>query len=66
LERARVLFHVPGLGAEYYPTLWGPAYASPEEAVAALFAALPGGAAVAVIPEGPYVLAKVAEASAMA
>ncbi|MBI3684592.1 MAG: nickel-dependent lactate racemase, partial [Acidobacteria bacterium] len=47
LERARVLFHVPGLGAEYYPTLWGPAYASPEEAVAALFAALPGGAAVA-------------------
>ncbi len=60
MERLGVLFHVPGLGAEYHPTLWGPAYATPEEAVEALAAGLPRGASVAIIPEGPYVLAKAA------
>ncbi|MBL8229091.1 MAG: nickel-dependent lactate racemase [Bryobacterales bacterium] len=61
MEKLRVLFHVPGLAAEYHPTLWGPAYGTAEEAVAALFRELPKGARVAVIPEGPYVLAKVIE-----
>ena len=65
LEKARVLFYVPGLNAEYYPTLWGPAYATPQEAISALFAGLPDGARVAVVPEGPYVLAKVAESAGL-
>ena len=53
-----VLFYVPGLPADYYPSLWGRAYGSAKEAVAALTSGLPAGASVAVIPEGPYVLAK--------
>ncbi|MBS1825687.1 MAG: nickel-dependent lactate racemase [Acidobacteria bacterium] len=58
MEKARVSFYVPGLDAEYYPTLWGPAYGSMEQAIGEFFADLPAGAKVAVIPEGPYVLAK--------
>jgi len=57
-RNADVFFHVPGLPAEYYPTLWGPAYASAPAAVEALTRTLAAGATVAVIPEGPYVLAK--------
>jgi nickel-dependent lactate racemase len=57
-RKADVSFYVPGLPEEYYPTLWGPAYASASAAVDALMRSLPPGAAVAVIPEGPYVLAK--------
>jgi nickel-dependent lactate racemase len=56
--KAEVLFYVPGLAADYYPSLWGRAFPSAQEAVAALFAGLSPGATVAVIPEGPYVLAK--------
>jgi lactate racemase len=56
----QVLFHVPGLPAEYYPALWGHAYATLPEAIAALTAGLPPDARIAVIPEGPYVLAKTA------
>ncbi|MBI4876695.1 MAG: nickel-dependent lactate racemase [Acidobacteria bacterium] len=56
--KAKVLFYVPGLAADYYPTLWGTAYPSLQAAVGALLAGLPPGAKVAVIPEGPYVLAK--------
>lgn len=56
--KAEVLFYVPGLPAEYYPSLWGRAFPSVQEAVRALCAGLPPGAAIAVIPEGPYVLAK--------
>jgi nickel-dependent lactate racemase len=59
-ERMQVLFYVPGLPAEYYPTLWGPVYSSAGDAVRALFDGLPAGASVAIIPEGPYVLAKTA------
>jgi lactate racemase len=61
MERTHVLFYVPGLGAEYRPALWGPALASAPEAIAALTNGLRPGATIAVIPEGPYVLAKAAE-----
>lgn len=61
MQKANVLFYVPGLGAEYYPTLWGPAYGTIDEAIHGLFEGLPANATVAVIPEGPYVLAKVLE-----
>ena len=57
-RKAELLYFVPGLPAEFYPTLWGTAYPSIEEAVAALAGNLSPGATIAVIGEGPYVLAK--------
>jgi nickel-dependent lactate racemase len=57
-QKAEVLFYVPGLPAEYHPTLWGKAYPSAPAAIEALVAGLPAGARVVVIPEGPYVLAR--------
>jgi nickel-dependent lactate racemase len=56
--RQRLLWYVPGLPAEYHARLWGRSYATAESAIAALTATLPRGATIAVIPEGPYVLAK--------
>ena len=56
--KAEVLFYVPGLSADYYPALWGRAFPNIDDAVQALFADLKPGARIAVIPEGPYVLAK--------
>jgi len=61
-SKARVLFYVPGLAAEYRASLWGPSYSSPSEAIAALSSSLEPGAMIAVIPEGPYVLAIVGQA----
>jgi len=52
---------VPGLPAEYQAKLWGKAFGSIAEALTALAASLPAGARVAVIPEGPYVLARARE-----
>jgi nickel-dependent lactate racemase len=57
-RKAEVLFYVPGLPSEYHATLWGTSYASAPEAIGALAASLAPGATIAVIPEGPYVLAK--------
>jgi lactate racemase len=57
-----VLFYVPGLGAEYREHFGASVFETPEAAVTALIASLRPGAKVAVIPEGPYVLARVAEA----
>ncbi len=57
-RKADIFYYVPGLPAEYFPTLWGTAYSSAAEAVEAFTAGLPEGASIAVIPEGPYVLAK--------
>ena len=56
-----LLFFTPGMPAEYHPYLWGPSFGKIEDAVAALLKGLKPGARVAVIPEGPYVLAKVSE-----
>ena len=58
-----VLFYVPGLHAEYREHFGANMFGSPEAAVAALTASLRPGAKIAVIPEGPYVLARVAEAA---
>ena len=57
--RQHLLWYVPGLPAEYHAGLWGQSYRTLESAVAALASTLRPGARVAVIPEGPYVLAKV-------
>lgn len=62
-RKADMLYYVPGLAADFYPSLWGTAYATIGEALAALVNGLPRGARIALIPEGPYVLAKVAEAA---
>jgi lactate racemase len=59
--RQRLSWYVPGLPAEYHAGLWGQSYASIEAAIAALASTLLPGATVAVIPEGPYVLAKAQE-----
>ncbi len=60
-KKAHLLYYVPGLPAEYSPTLWGRAFSTVEEAVGALARDLQPGATVAVIPDGPYVLAKLHE-----
>jgi nickel-dependent lactate racemase len=57
-EKAEVLFYVPGLPREYHESLWGRAFATAAEAIEELTASLAAGARVAVIPEGPYVLAR--------
>lgn len=57
-RRADLFYYVPGLPADYYPSLWGQAFATAGEAVTAALAGLPSGARVALLPEGPYVLAK--------
>jgi nickel-dependent lactate racemase len=60
--KRELLWYVPGLPAEYHAKVWGRSFPTIGEAVAALAAELPEGARVAVIPEGPYVLAKAAAA----
>jgi nickel-dependent lactate racemase len=56
---AEVLYYVPGLPRQYLAALWGKAYATPEAAISALTSLLPPNAHIALIPEGPYVLAQV-------
>jgi nickel-dependent lactate racemase len=55
--RQQLFYFVPGLPAEYQAGLWGRSCATMETAVKAVTAGLPPGARIAVIPEGPYVLA---------
>jgi lactate racemase len=62
--RYNLLWYVPGLPAEYQAKLWGRAFGTPAAALEALAASLPPGARVAVIPEGPYVLARAREPEA--
>ena len=59
-QKAKVFFCLPGLADEYLEKLWGPAFKDPEQALKAFLADLPGGARVAIIPDGPYVLAQAA------
>jgi nickel-dependent lactate racemase len=60
--KAEALFYVPGLPELYHASLWGKAYDTPEAAIRTLTSSLPPGARIAVIPEGPYVLAQVGQA----
>lgn len=61
-SKFEVLFYVPGLPLEYRGALWGKSYDAPAEAVRAVLRGLERGpkndARVALIPEGPYVLAR--------
>jgi nickel-dependent lactate racemase len=54
---AQVHYYVPGLPAACHASVWGNVHPSAEGAIRALFEGLPSEATVAVIPEGPYVLA---------
>jgi nickel-dependent lactate racemase len=58
--RRRLLWYVPGLPSEFHSGLWGRSFSTAAAAVEELVSVLPPGAQVAVIPEGPYVLAKAA------
>jgi len=57
--KAQVLYYVPGLPRQYHASLWGKAYPWPEAVIAALTSSLLPNAHIALIPEGPYVLAQV-------
>lgn len=56
--RNPVLFYVPGLPGAYHASLWGRACPSAAAGIEAIAANLERGATIAVIPEGPYVLAR--------
>lgn len=58
-EKLEILFYTPGLPSEYNEFLWGKAYPSAEAALTALTEGLPPDSSIALMPEGPYVLAKV-------
>jgi nickel-dependent lactate racemase len=53
-----VLYYVPGLPPEYHASLWGKSFPTAHAAIEALTSSLPAGATIAVMPEGPYVLAR--------
>jgi nickel-dependent lactate racemase len=55
----QLYFYVPGLPAHYRSSLWGPSFDTVYDAVTAVTSGLRAGARIAVIPEGPYVLARV-------
>ncbi len=57
-SQSDLLFYTPGVPREYRPSLWGRSFETPETALAALLDGMPQGATVAIIPEGPYVLAR--------
>jgi hypothetical protein len=56
--RHPVSWFVPGLPEDCQRKIWHETHATPAEAVAAFTANLPRNATIAVIPEGPYVLAR--------
>lgn len=59
VKKAKIFYCVPGLPAEQRNALWGPAFDCAENALRAFYQDLPRGSRIAVIPEGPYVLAGV-------
>ncbi len=59
-----LFFYVPGVGRDGLGSLAERSYTSPEAAVAAVLDGLPEGAHVALVPEGPYVFARVRSSSA--
>ena len=61
-RKADILFYTPGLPTEYHKTLWGAIFSKPDDAIRALTQGLPANATIALMPEGPYVLAKTAAA----
>ncbi|MEQ1884375.1 MAG: nickel-dependent lactate racemase [Bryobacteraceae bacterium] len=60
--RVEIFYYVPGLPREYQEAFGPNTFATVEAALAAFTDGLPANANVAVIPEGPYVLARAAAA----
>jgi lactate racemase len=53
-----LLFYTPGAPMDALGSLRANAFASLDEAVAALVSRLPNGASIALVPEGPYTYAR--------
>lgn len=64
-SRYHVSWYVPGVPAEYQDKLWGRCYPTSQAALGALAGELAPASTVAVIPEGPYVLAKAGRINAV-
>ena len=62
--RHEILFYVPGLPSRYREHFGKQMFDSPQAAVSGFVAGLAANSRVALIPEGPYVLARVLEARA--
>jgi hypothetical protein len=58
--KLNALYYVPGLPAEYHASLWGKSFPTAYAAIEALTNSLVPGATIAVMPDGPYVLARAA------
>ncbi|MGH9352970.1 MAG: nickel-dependent lactate racemase [Terriglobia bacterium] len=58
--RNPVSFYVPGLPQKYHSSVWGKVHRSAQEAVESITDSLPKNARIALMPEGPYVLARAA------
>ena len=63
-SRYEILFYVPGLPLPFRKHFANRMFETPQAAIAGLVAGLPPQAKIALIPEGPYVLARVLEAQA--
>ena len=59
LADKQVVFLTPGVPAEYHAKMWGPVFNEFNPAMTELTRGLAPGSEIAVIPEGPYVLARV-------
>ena len=57
-RKHELLFFVPGIAEADRTSLWGASFKTLPEAIAALTQGLPPKARIALIPEGPYVLAR--------
>lgn len=62
--KAQLLFYVPGLPREFHEKMWGPVFGTVDEAVRALLDGLAPQSRVAILPDGPYVLAEIQGAAA--
>jgi len=63
-RQIEVLYSAPGVPAEFQQRFWGRGFANPQDAVHALLDGLDPAARIAVVPDGPYVLAQVAAQAA--
>ena len=62
-QKYDLFFYMPGIANDKLGNLAGRAHRSPEAAVAAVLDGLTPGARVALVPEGPYVFARVPDES---
>jgi nickel-dependent lactate racemase len=60
-QKYELFFYIPGITNDKLGNLAPRCFANPEAAVAAVLESLPVNARVALVPEGPYVFARVEE-----